>query len=102
MGGGSSLRRSERVLSIPPSLAHRGCIVKTTGEGMLAQHSNQCTSYFCGFASRRKCYIPERLHKRPFQLAVHTTQELVGVFAGHYRSIRPRLNKSSEDIGDCQ
>ena len=44
--------------------AHRGRIVKTTGDGMLVQHSNQYTSRFCRFASRRKRYIPERPHKR--------------------------------------
>jgi hypothetical protein len=44
--------------------ADRGRIVKTSGDGMLVQPSNQCTSRFWGFASRRKRYIPERLHKR--------------------------------------
>src|ERR1700745_2288215 len=51
-------------------------------------------------ASRRKRYVPERLHKRSFQLSVHTAQDCVGIFAGYWRPVWPRLNKRGEDLRD--
>jgi len=99
-----SLRRSGRVLSIPPLAVRRGRIVKTTGDGMLVRHPKSIQiSIFADLLHAASATLRNAFTSDSSSFPSHITQKLCRPsWRGHYRSIGPRLNKSGEDIGDRQ